>query len=251
MTFVLWPPAGERTEAEGLVARPFGTGMADLMVDFERPTGSVIGAILQLCLSTPQGEGIAGAEIAAWTLAKRRQGLLAVAVATNGPVRSITTQCSNPACDERLDLEIDLTAFRQDWRVKAVPFEAGRLRLPCPVDLADLGDSAPERLAHILFEGPPPKRGGWEAEAEAALAEADPLGDLELSGACPGCGGDIAEPLVLETFLVTELAREAGRLMDEIHVLALAYNWTEPDIMALPAGRRRHYIARIREAWAA
>lgn len=251
MSLVLWPPAGEGSEAEGLVAHPFGAGIADLTVDFDRAADSVIGAILQVCLSTPQGGSIAGTEIADWPVSKRRQGLLAVAVATNGPLRWVTTQCTDPACGEKLDLELDLIAFRQDWRTEEVPFEGGRLRLPRPADLAELRDAAPERLAHTLFEGTSPERGGWEAKAEAALAQADPLGDLELRAACPGCSGEVAEPLFLETFLLTELALEASRLMDEIHVLAFAYHWTEPDIMALPETRRRHYLARIREAWAA
>jgi len=251
MGLVLWPPAGEGSEAEGLVARAFGTGIADLMVDFGRPQGSVVGAVLQACLSTPEGGSIPGSEIAGWTLARRRQGLIAVAVATNGPRRFLTVECPDPACGEKLDMEFDLTAFRQDWRQADIPFEGGRLRLPTPADLSELGDAPPERLAHILFEGTPPAREGWQADAEAALAEADPLGDLELRAACPGCGGEVTEPMVLESFLLDELSREATRLMDEIHVLAFAYHWTEPDIMALPEARRRHYLARIWEAWAA
>ena len=56
---------------------------------------------------------------------------------------------------------------------------------------------------------------------------------------------------MLETYLMGELAREAIRLMDDIHVMAMAYHWNESDIIALPESRRRHYLARIPEAWAA
>lgn len=247
----LWAPGETGSDAEALVARPFGTQMGDLVVDFDRAPNSVIGAVLRFCLSRPDGSGIAGAEISDWSLAKRRQGLLAVAVATSGPRRIVTTACEAAACGEQLDLELDLTSFRQDWRTENLAFEKGRLRLPCPADLATLGTDPPERLAKILFEGVPPGREGWEAEAEAVLSEADPLGDLELRAECPGCGAPITVPLTLETFLLDELSRAVTRLLDEIHVLAFAYHWTEPEIMALPEARRRHYLTRIQEAWGA
>lgn len=251
MGLVPWPPAETDSEDDGLVARPFGAGMSDLAVDFDRPPDSVIGAVLQSCLSATDGSGFTGAEIAGWSMAKRRQGLLAVAAATSGPRRTITVDCSREDCGEKLDLEVDLASFRSDWRIGEVPFEGGRLRLPRPEDLVALGTAPPERLAHILFEGTPPDREGWEVDAEEALSAADPLGDVELRASCPACGADVSVPLELETFLLRELERETTRLMDEIHVLAFAYHWTEPDIMALPEARRRQYLTRIQEAWAA
>lgn len=247
----VWAPMESGKDADAFVARPFGTQMCDLLVDFDRAPNSVIGALLRCCLARADDSAIAGAEIADWNLAKRRQGLLAIAVATNGPRRIVTTTCEDPACGEQLDLELDLTTFRRDWRTEDVAFGEGRLRLPRPADLAKLGADAPERLAQLLFQGVPPDREGWETEAEATLSEADPLGDLELRAECLGCGAPIAVPLTLETFLLDELSRVAIRLLDEIHVLAFAYHWTESDIMALPEARRRHYLARIQEAWAA
>ena len=47
---------------------------------------------------------------------KRRQGLLAVAVATSGPPRHIVADC--PDCGEKLDLDVDLREFRLDWRAE-------------------------------------------------------------------------------------------------------------------------------------
>jgi hypothetical protein len=251
MPLCLWPPGETGSESDALVARPFGTAMSDLVVDFGEPPNAVIDDVLRCCVSRPDGSAIDAAEIADWHLAKRRQGLLAVAVATRGPRRVVTTSCDAPACGEMLDLELDLSAFRQDWRTDDVPFDTGRLRLPRPADLAMLGTNPPERLAQILFEGAPPGQQNWEAQAEAVLSAADPLGDLELRAECFNCGALISVPLTLETFLLDELSSVATRLLDEIHVLAFAYHWSESEIMALPEGRRRHYLARIQEAWAA
>jgi hypothetical protein len=33
------------------------------------------------------------------------------------------------------------------------------------------------------------------------------------------------------------------RLFEEVHVLALQYHWPERDILALPRGKRRRYLA--------
>ncbi len=247
MALTVWPPGQDETDA--LVARAYGTGLGDLVVDFDRPLEMVISAVLQTCLSRVDGAAFEGTEVARWTIVKRRQGLLAVAVATNGAQRQLTTTCQ--ACGEQLDLNVDLKDFRQDWRAEDVPFGKGRLRLPRPADLVGIADGDEEKLARALLLGTPPAHTGWEAEAEAVLSAADPLADLELQATCPHCGAPVTLPLVLETMLVEQLAAEATRLMDEIHVMAFAYHWTEPEILALPEGRRRHYLTRIQEAWAA
>lgn len=244
MAMTVWRPGED--EADALVARAFGTGLGDLVVEFDRPLDGIVSALLKACLSRPDGSSFAGADILGWTIVKRRQGLLAIGVATHGPSRTVTAACD--ACGTALDLTLDLRDFRRDWRVAQVPFAHGTLRLPTPADLA-----APDAraLALALLVGPEPEDPDWIATAEAALSSADPLADLELQAACPDCEAAVAVPVVLETLLVADLARETSRLMDEIHVLAFAYHWTEPDILALPERRRRHYIARIQEAWAA
>lgn len=173
MALTIWPAAGDDSPA--LVTRAYGAGLSDLAVDFDRPLDMIISAILQSCLFDDDGTAFSGAEVAGWTLLKRRQGLLAVAAATNGPARKMTAACGT--CTEKLDLDVDLTAFRQDWRVEDIPFGDARLRLPRPGDLADIEDGNEARLAVGLLAGEPPS-GDWEAEA--ALSAADSLTDLEL-----------------------------------------------------------------------
>ncbi len=245
MALTVWAVPGR--EGEAMVARPFGIGMVDMTVDFDRPLTGVISAVLQSCLSSAEGTSWTGADLAEWTIPRQRQGLLAVAVATNGARRVFETACGE--CGEKLDVEVDLTMFRQDWSVEETGFGGGRLRLPRAGDLARSGGD-PVALADLLLEGEAPG-GDWREEAEEVLAELDPLSDVELRSTCPDCGADVAMPLSLEMELVTELAREPQRLMDEIHMIAMAYNWSEREIISLPDSRRRHYLARIREAWAA
>jgi hypothetical protein len=82
------------------------------------------------------------------------------------------------------------------------------------------------------------------AEIVAALAELDPDAETMLAVSCPSCGG--AHDTVFDPagFLLTELAAYADRLMDEVDQLARAYGWSERDILALGARRRRRYLER-------
>jgi hypothetical protein len=261
MTLAHWRPTSEHDSPDTLIARPFGADLRDIALDFLAPLDIAIGAVLERCVSGSDGKVFSDDEVGGWTVAKRRQGLLAVAVATNGPTRSVTVACADPGCAERIELELDLTAFRQDWRRDRsdVALDDGQrmvLRHPTPADLARIArdandEDAEARLARLLLVGPAPRQPGWEDLAEAALSDADRLADLELRAGCPHCGARVAHPLALEPFLMAELAAVAARLLDEIHVLAMAYHWSEPEILALPEDRRRHYLARIQEAWAA
>ena len=63
--------------------------------------------------------------------------------------------------------------------------------------------------------------------------------------ACPTCGA-VSQPVLDPAALVwREFAALARRLEDEVHVLARAYGWSEPEILALSEQRRRRYVERV------
>lgn len=64
-----------------------------------------------------------------------------------------------------------------------------------------------------------------------------------LATACPECG--IERIIEMEPFPGDGDGPVRARLYDEIHVLALYYHWTEPDILALPRARRQLYLELI------
>lgn len=259
MALVRWSPDADPASPDAFVARAFGARLDDLSVDFHGPLDAAIGGVLRVCLSDAGGRAFEGREIAEWTLPKRRQGLIAVAVATEGPMRARRADCPAPTCGAQAELLLDLREFRRDWRADRTEavLPGGRrlaLRLPRPADLATAaegGARGAEAAARALALGEAPDGDDWIEAADAALSAADLLGDLDLNADCPACGGPISVPLALEPWLSGELARASVRLMDEIHVIAAAYHWTEADILALPEGRRRHYISRIMEGRAA
>ncbi len=255
MRWLHWKPSDEAGPDDGIVVRAFGSEIADLGVDFAAASDTVLTDVLALCVAGDDTERAAG-----WTVKKRRQALIAVAVCTDGTARSVAARCANPDCAAAIELDVDLRAFRTDWRPETIALDLGSgrratLRAPRPADLAGWasrggGDSA-EAARDLLVEHIGPLPGDWAERAAEALEADDPLADPFLNTACPACGMAVAVPFVLEKFLLAEMERRAVLLVDEIHLIASAYHWREADILALPEGRRRRYLALLAKAWAA
>lgn len=175
-----------------------------------------------------------------------------------------------PRCGERLEFTLDAVALRggepdgpvpdapaRTYDLAAEGYEL-RFRLPDSRDLAAVvatvgGDPAAggRLLARrcVLSAA----RDGAAVDPgelpEAALdglsrrmAEVNPGADLLLDLRCPACDHGWQAPFDPGAFLWAELAVQARRLLREIHALARAYGWREPDILALSPWRRRYYL---------
>ncbi len=82
----------------------------------------------------------------------------------------------------------------------------------------------------------------------AAFAEFDSLVGFQVLSACPHCQREATLPLDLETLALNRLRSMQRRLIRENHRLALAYGWSETDILQVPRARRLHYLAQLEEA---
>ena len=78
-----------------------------------------------------------------------------------------------------------------------------------------------------------------------SLGERDSGADLVLEFACPECGAEWRDSLDVASFVTAELAAGGRRLLGEIDLLARAYGWGEPEILALGARRRATYVAMV------
>ena len=78
----------------------------------------------------------------------------------------------------------------------------------------------------------------------STMAEADPQGDVELALECPACGHAWRAGFDVASFLWAELDAWSRRTLDDVHVLASAYGWSENEILAL-GPRRQHYLERV------
>jgi hypothetical protein len=79
---------------------------------------------------------------------------------------------------------------------------------------------------------------GLAAEMEAR----DPQAETLLGFECPACGSHWQELFDVLAFLWAEIHARAKRLLSEVHSLALAYGWSEEDILGMNSVRRRFYL---------
>ncbi|HYO12169.1 MAG TPA: phage baseplate protein [Thermoanaerobaculia bacterium] len=83
-------------------------------------------------------------------------------------------------------------------------------------------------------------------EAVLALAtrleELDPQAELPLALACGACKHEWLALFEAGTFFWTEINALAERVLNEVHVLAHFYGWSEAEILALSAVRRQYYL---------
>ncbi len=83
------------------------------------------------------------------------------------------------------------------------------------------------------------------AEISDFLAAADPLAEWLIDLNCPECGSTSQVLFDIASYLWTEIAALAKRLLREVHVLARAYGWREADILAMSAARRHFYLEMV------
>ncbi|MGY3682722.1 hypothetical protein [Streptomyces sp. TE33382] len=96
-----------------------------------------------------------------------------------------------------------------------------------PVAAERLAELLPERVEQLIAE---------------KAAEADPTAEVTLNVVCPECGSATVAELDISFYLWTELDNWARDLLLDVHLLATAYGWSEPEILALSPLRRRYYL---------
>jgi hypothetical protein len=75
-----------------------------------------------------------------------------------------------------------------------------------------------------------------------AIRERDPQSDVRVAMQCPSCEHQWSIAFDIVSFLYKELAVLAARFLNEIHLLARAYGWSESSILAMSPARRRAYL---------
>lgn len=197
--------------------------------------------------------------LAAMSIGDRDRRLLTLRESWFGPGMSGLVAC--PVCHQELEIELATTDLRMiasqsepNLTVRSDAYEI-RLRFPDSRDLMTAADrdveSAVQSLLHACVVSATIDGAGIEPEtlpphlvtvAAKCLSEADPLADVLLDLACVNCGHRWQKPFDIVPFLWAELDAWAGRMLRDIHALASAYGWSERDILALPAIRRRSYL---------
>jgi hypothetical protein len=201
--------------------------------------------------------GGADDDVAALPIGRRDAALLDLRELTFGASCEAVVDCSE--CGEPLELAFGLADLRVDAPEppESLTVSAGgrevRFRLADTRDLlasvapSDVDGSRRRLLERCVLE--PGGAEGLDAEQASTVAEAmaaaDPQADVELDLECPACGARRRETFDIASFMWSEVEALAARLLGEVHQLALAYGWREPDVLALTPGRRRYYLEAI------
>ncbi len=210
-------------------------------------------ALLLYALAAPEQpvEQLADAPLGA-----RNAALMTLRRASFGGQLPAWVDC--PACGERMEFVLDAADLPPAPPLSTEPIVVGghRFRRPSSRHLAALvnaddPESAARQLLRDCAESAEalPQDDTALAElldaAEAAIEAADPWAELSLAIACPACTHQTEASFDIASYLWEELDSHARRLLDDIHALAVAYGWTEPEILALSEARRAAYLARV------
>ncbi len=224
-------------------------------IAFHHPAGGPHGRLAALAAAT---EGRGTEALAALTLPEWEETLLALRRALIGAEIDSETDCRRCGAGNALAFSID--DLPRDPPVPP-PLDGNplaALRVGDLIALENRNLQGEAGLAALLAAG----TGMDPAQAAARLARPDRdtvitalesavagLG-LEIGAACTECGATLVLPLNVAEFLDCELRARAATLLDEVHLIATSYHWSEADILGLPRPRRQDYLRRILAAQA-
>jgi hypothetical protein len=192
--------------------------------------------------------------LAAWPIGRRNRALIRLHCSCFGPTLRGMVSCAG--CGERLEVSLDGRTMAgegedgTDGAEEAIDVNGEAFRLPSSRDLAGVvRETDPYSAARRLAEGCRLAAGGPAAWSEGELdeigegmARADPLAEIRVNLRCPECGDERDEVLDVVAFLWAEVDARVRRLLADIHALASAYGWSEPEILAMSGGRRAVYL---------
>jgi len=174
--------------------------------------------------------------------------------------QSIEASVVCEGCGERLEIKLDTAKLLANAHENDTPAEFEmfglRFRVPCSRDLAAVAaeenvETAARKLLQQCYLARPdetmPDFTAILPKAEAAMDTLDPAADVNLELSCEECGHRWAAGFNIGTVLWAEIDARAGVLLSEVHGLARAYGWTEPEVLALSPHRRGVYLDMVNQ----
>ncbi|ALF52899.1 hypothetical protein ACX27_08570 [Nostoc piscinale CENA21] len=211
---------------------------------------------------------VALTQLAALSIGGRDAHLLAIREQTFGTHLQGTAAC--PACQERLEFGLTVSEIRTATTLPhftapepiqlAIADYTLLCRLPTTQDLlalsqdGNLAHNQQQLVEHFVLEAnhdgviiaPSALPANIISDLIQQLAVADPQAEIILNLTCLACHYQWSQLFDIATFLWTEIAVQAQRLLQEVHLLASVYGWREADILALSSHRRNAYLEMIR-----
>jgi hypothetical protein len=227
--------------------------------------GSSMDSGRQRLLLASAGQVVAsGAGPGRLSLAAAERVLLEVRRRTFGDILQGHLRC--PSCEMTLSVQIDATRLADDnppgpsgpviVEVDGLRIEA---RLPTLDDLAVAAGRGPWGSVRLHLvdacvvsardpQGEVPASDLTDeviAKIGDALVAADPFAELCVAPTCDACGATWSAVVDMGRWLWDEVDASAERLLDQVHLLASAYGWSEDAVVSLSPRRRRAYADRV------
>lgn len=83
---------------------------------------------------------------------------------------------------------------------------------------------------------------GLDAQIVARFAEIDSQAEIVLQLDCPACENRFSSVFDTGDYLFRELEARERRLLYDVHRLAMAYHWSEEDILQMTPRKRKQYL---------
>ncbi|NJK65313.1 MAG: hypothetical protein HC941_01155 [Microcoleus sp. SU_5_3] len=255
----------EKTE---LFLRPFGWLAEDLEIDFHQMCRHELEMqILECCISNREGTKLDRTFFWNLEIGKRIEYLLTLAALSNSSKINVNLRCSNLECQRQMEITIplvEITRLQQQSENQeteiAIATEKLLLRKPTGNDQRlwlkqQFSDESSATIAMVqsllvseqrsTFQQVDSQEQHWIETLNQVMEELDPLVNFNLQVNCPYCGSENLQDFDLGAWALQQLYGVQQQLMVTIHRLASHYHWSESEILAIPPGRRSHYLALI------
>lgn len=203
-------------------------------------------------------------QVSRLTIGERDRRLVQLRALTFGPMIQGVSHCQ--LCHEQMEINVDtqtMTSPPCEAEPRHMPVTVHGhqiiMRSPTTADLIELkqGSSRHEaRRALVRQCVVKAERNGLDLSPDGLplevldaippeMADADPMAELRLEITCPSCQRSSAVLFDIVQYFWDEIVAAAKRILSDIHGLARAYGWSEPEILAVPPMRRRLYLEMV------
>ena len=251
-----------RRGSHGAVA-PQPLRPADLLAVWDEGRGqpTVARALTILGRGVPAADREALADL---PVGERDARLLHLRELSFGPVAECLARC--PACEAAIEFPVSIRDLLLDGAGDAeavVEWRGLRLRVrPATsrdqLSLSGLTDPGAmvtallQRCAAVIDPPSDDVAGAVPAEATecvaAEMSRLDPGADLRFTLSCPSCQASWTSMFDVASYVWREIDAAARRLIADVHALAMAYGWSESEILDLTPARRRAYLELVGSA---
>jgi hypothetical protein len=205
-----------------------------------------------ITLPEKNGEAVAAGQL---PLSDRDYLLYLTYKNTYGGRISSSIKCAD--CGKPYDIDFSLDDFVVDRR-KTIAYgvhvdESGyfllddmKIRLPRGEDELAVAAFPSELIGNALLSRCVPNFSQSDTERIGrVMEEAGPILSSDFPVQCPECGSEQLTRFDMQSYVLTQIMNDRGKLISEIHAIALAYGWPLVDILLLPRSERKTFARLI------